>query len=725
MAEERKIDIDTKDLTKVTDEDLRVLHDGLQGLLLKGQIGEEEFDILRERIVEEMMARGIRPEEMPAFSVRPKDIYSRLMKSLIFLKSGAVKIEGKGEDRQWPFNIYFDKTGFDDAFKRAGFSIHQLFGNKADGLVFSSKEVEGAESVYDLWLVPKDRQITFKKAELNGDAEDFGYFYQIRKGSGQSCAAARSTSRKSVVSPGMFIRTAPLSRAVQPELEQTNGDIVRAFEGAEFPVYFIPRRSELDVQIHKTNGKTRVWLNSGLDITKQVYSFVEEFNEKKTRDLVILANLQVQTADGCLSTPEAIDSLYSRSKDRRPTMVFFEAYDCLHYGEDIHMLSWRTRFNYLEKLVDGPCKDLNTFSWIAFEEANSLGHLTPLLNRWKKSKQASSAFIYTNDPYSLNGSMMDRTVLYEKTFQFNAVVLEVRETHIPGVYNFSLGVNPGNLNFSEAEYVSINGKQMIKVGESISTTRWSYPGDIVKVAAKGLMHAYDEEDDLNAVRIFAPRVVDRVNSVGFPNGLPCVIERAEKETLYYHRVLDIDDNTRYYNSMIDRSPPKVFKWEDKPNEIRYRVRAPGLFQPKGMVDSAFKTTTIKEEKPIVRAIIGKLKGKASTTIQSLRFPKADGWSLAKAQAWASGRKFSEMARGDGRGVGGPRQGDGGANACICPKCGNSQPHEKGVPCSSLNCNKCGTPLEGKGAEDRKFQKMGNRLGEDVKGFVDTAEGSSS
>lgn len=728
MAEEKTINIDAGDLTKITDEDLRILHDSLQGLLLKGQLGEEEFELLRERILEEMKARGIRPEEAPGFSVRPKDIYSRLMKSLIFLKGGAVKIEGKGEDRQWPLHIFFDKTGFDEAFKRAGFSINRLFSGKTDGLVFSSETVGDVEDVYDMWLVPKGRQITFKKEELNGGPEDFSYFFQLRKGSGQSCAAARSTSRKRTVVPGRFVRTIPLTRGVQPELEQTNDSLVMAFENAKFPVYFVLRRSELDVQIHKTNDKVRVWLSNGLEITKQVYEFVERFSEKKIPDMVILANLQVGTLDGNLSTPEALDSLYSWPRSTRP-LIYFEAYDCLHYDEDVHMLPWGVRFEYLKELINGSCKTMSDFRQIAFEEINSPGHMIPLLNKWRKSDLVSSAFIYTNNPYSLNGSMLDGMVLYEKTFKFNAVVLDVKETHIPGVHNFSLGIDPGNLNFSDMGYVSINGKQMVRVGDSISTTRWSYPGDIVKVAAKGLMHVYDEERDLNVVRVFSPRIVDRVNTVGFPNGLPCVIGRAEKETLYYHRILDIDGGARYYNTMIDRSPLKVFKWETKPNEIWYRVRVPGLFQPNAMNGSTFKSVTIKKEKPKVRAIIGKLKGQDTTTVQSLRFPKGDGWTLAKAQAWASGRKFSElMSRGDGQGLGGPRQGDGGANVCVCPDCGNTQTHKKGVPCNSMKCPKCGTLLQGKGTEGRpglKNFEMDNHLGEDVKGLVDTAKGSSS
>ena len=53
-----------------------------------------------------------------------------------------------------------------------------------------------------------------------------------------------------------------------------------------------------------------------------------------------------------------------------------------------------------------------------------------------------------------------------------------------------------------------------------------------------------------------------------------------------------------------------------------------------------------------------------------------------------------MARGEGKGVGGPPQGDGGADKCVCPICNVTVPHEKGVPCNQKNCPKCGKPMTG-------------------------------
>ena len=48
----------------------------------------------------------------------------------------------------------------------------------------------------------------------------------------------------------------------------------------------------------------------------------------------------------------------------------------------------------------------------------------------------------------------------------------------------------------------------------------------------------------------------------------------------------------------------------------------------------------------------------------------------------------DKARGEGQGVGGNRQGDGGTSVCVCPKCGAESPHERGTPCNKRKCPKC-------------------------------------
>jgi len=68
----------------------------------------------------------------------------------------------------------------------------------------------------------------------------------------------------------------------------------------------------------------------------------------------------------------------------------------------------------------------------------------------------------------------------------------------------------------------------------------------------------------------------------------------------------------------------------------------------------------------------------------------------------------EEGRGDGQGQGGNKQGDGGADKCKCPKCGNEQAHEKGIPCNEIKCSKCGTAMGGTNSSDVKESSIANK-----------------
>lgn len=48
-------------------------------------------------------------------------------------------------------------------------------------------------------------------------------------------------------------------------------------------------------------------------------------------------------------------------------------------------------------------------------------------------------------------------------------------------------------------------------------------------------------------------------------------------------------------------------------------------------------------------------------------------------------------RGQGRG-GGNRPGSGPGGLCVCPNCGATVPHQRGVPCNTVHCPKCNSTM---------------------------------
>lgn len=78
-------------------------------------------------------------------------------------------------------------------------------------------------------------------------------------------------------------------------------------------------------------------------------------------------------------------------------------------------------------------------------------------------------------------------------------------------------------------------------------------------------------------------------------------------------------------------------WDDGDAEIRYKVKDIALFE-----EGTFSKTTYKSDMPRVFAVIAKLVGSDKLGIQSLFFPKSEGWTLDDAKKWVSGKTFEEV-----------------------------------------------------------------------------------
>lgn len=72
-------------------------------------------------------------------------------------------------------------------------------------------------------------------------------------------------------------------------------------------------------------------------------------------------------------------------------------------------------------------------------------------------------------------------------------------------------------------------------------------------------------------------------------------------------------------------------------------------------------------------------------------PRGDGTGPA-GQGPGTGRG---LGGGQGQGGGMGRMGGRGAGpsgTCVCPACGATVPHERGVPCNQVTCPKCGAAM---------------------------------
>lgn len=70
------------------------------------------------------------------------------------------------------------------------------------------------------------------------------------------------------------------------------------------------------------------------------------------------------------------------------------------------------------------------------------------------------------------------------------------------------------------------------------------------------------------------------------------------------------------------------KVDETENEFRVRLHEPGGFQ-----DGSFRRIPIKESSPKIFGVVGRREGESTTTLQSLRFPKSEGWDAGKVRSW--------------------------------------------------------------------------------------------
>ena len=95
-------------------------------------------------------------------------------------------------------------------------------------------------------------------------------------------------------------------------------------------------------------------------------------------------------------------------------------------------------------------------------------------------------------------------------------------------------------------------------------------------------------------------------------------------------------------------------------------------------------------------ISNNLRGKLIQEIESLRYVAIQITSHEVETGFYKpefGRGFGWQRKGRFRGEVETATGEGPGGYCACPKCGYKIPHERGVPCATLECPKCKTPLE--------------------------------
>ena len=626
-------DVTPEDLAKISDEDIVALHDSIHAMLLKGQIEEDEFTLLRDIIIQEMRNRGIKPlaeykAEFHSQGPLVNSAYRDLGSFFVKVMDGAVTVSPvKSTDGANAIRINFDVDGIQKNLDEAMLAIAGRYKN-SELLAFSSKKDAKGLPLFDLFLVPFGRAVMSRVPKPNGSPDEIEYYSSLPDATGQFMSAARSSSKKNSLEPSRFFKAMRQVRGVHPEVSQTNEALMEIFSDRQFPLYAVVRYSDVDVQIHRSSGQVSIFTQTGKNVTSLLPQVVEKMKQiGENRDLILLATLKFTNSDGTSAgTSFSENDLRQISLKGKDISVSIMPYDLLYYGEDIHPMEWTRRMTPEERQQLDPN---------SVKPINSLKHFNSVINGVFNKRDATGCLIYGNSPYNLSFYAND-LIKVDKAFRFNAFIVSVEKTTLPGVNNMRLAVETGSLNFSPTFHVFMNEMNLIDIGHSHASSRWACQGDVVEVEATTLRHHFDTRSGLSSFEVVSPRIVNRASGIGFPFSANSLIEKAAEVGAYTFGLVK-PDAVRYASTLSKDNPVLNFLWETKPNEIRYRVR-----DPKGFTEGKWGSIWIKKDKPRVRAIVGVPKGETSSVIQALRFPLEDGWTVAQAKSWAASHNFSEL-----------------------------------------------------------------------------------
>jgi hypothetical protein len=383
---------------------------------------------------------------------------------------GAVSVRGEDTAYVHPCEIELNHGAIKDAFKQAALNISEVLGDYSDAVHFCTEREEGVSTpLYDVCLVPSGRKVQFFKEQVDADPEGIAYFHQLRSTTQQAASAARSSVRNNGISPGKFFCQAHHTRGAHPEMASDVTDVPAAVSGDTYPLAMMPVRSDVFVQVHKKGDRISIWSDDG--------------NFFHDDEFVLLGTLAIESMGKSLSSLTLREWL--DGKEEQSHRVALYMHDLLyHNGERYQAEPWADRFEKLVMFADNRIRyDGSAVQRSVPFMAAHRKEIVPTINRIKKEQAHCRVIAMCNVPYEL--SKCQPPVYFQRNARINVVVTRVGGTHISGVSNFTVGLDPGDMTFSNC--IPINGKKVVEIGKTLSTSRWSYPGDIVEVETEGLV----------------------------------------------------------------------------------------------------------------------------------------------------------------------------------------------------------------------------------------------
>ena len=359
---------------------------------------------------------------------------------------------------------------------------------------------------------------------------------------------ANKAAKEDKITFGKFFLPMKPKRSYVPGQAQTLDYFLSLWNEDQFPVYSSMKADGLNLECHiSKDGKAKVYTEDGIDETS---SFPETIEEAKKlapgHDIILLG--EGEWWENGQHYPREVASGQIHKIEPNEKGIIVSVYDIVYYDKDIHQKSLTDRLDFLAKLnfpqkteSPDPKFNWNLISHIKNKNIEELKKETEKLSKLKGSegnvaKQASSS-------YDLKNQKANVWLKFHNSTIFVAIVINSIETKTKGVYNLEYGILVGKKPVKEKDIRDVDGKEILYVGKTFSTTKNLPKGSKILIEAETVNITYNVKNKTFDLTGWAPRMMGPTDKKA--QAMDEIEQQAIKDRVFQAKIIDKDGKTHY------------------------------------------------------------------------------------------------------------------------------------------------------------------------------------
>lgn len=422
-------------------------------------------------------------------------------------------------------------------------------------------------------LVPLPFQSEMKQAAASDEAA-FEWLADMRMADTPEDFERESAAskREDAVEPGRAFWQPKPTRAAGPEEYQSVERFVGMYrERPEWlPTVVQKKYDGARHQVHVADGKVLIMSEDGQDNTARLPSVVEEL--KKLGKASLVFDTEIEAWEGRKHLPREAVAAYLHSKDGvDDSGIVVNVFDALYLDKDLHSEKLGKRLELLGSLpfrqstmgVPDTSIKLNHAPGVMVTDYPELERAVRRMRRLPGSEGVVSKRL--DSVYPLDHITPDTWVKYHNATQLRVIVIGKERTE-GGAWIYQYGIVPGK--GKVVETIDVDGRTLLPMGDTFSTSQSFEPGDSVAIEAETLNLLRGPDGlDLTA---WVPRVIGAW--AGKPDTVDEAVDRAAKNLVLQEKEIDAEGNVVYKGESVEMQADPYLEVPKEGPRYRYVVQ---------------------------------------------------------------------------------------------------------------------------------------------------------